>query len=98
MTNRRLVLLATGVLVLPAAYFGYRLGSVPTETEIINRYAAIHVQLAGDGAAATDCAARPHEDPAIRMVITCQGPNGTGAVFYAGKRGEALPAPEGPDA
>lgn len=83
-------------LVVVAGIVGYRLGQVPSETEIITRYAATYVSMAGEGAALTDCAATTHPDPAIRMVINCANPNGLTTTFYVGPRGEALPEPQGP--
>ncbi len=83
-------------LVVVAGIVGYRAGQVPNETEIINRYAAIYVSMAGDGAALTDCAATPYPDPAVRLVINCANPSGLTTTFYVGPRGEALPEPTGP--
>ena len=83
-------------LVVVAGIIGYRMGQVPGETEIITRYAATYVAMAGDGAAPTDCAATIHPDPAIRMVINCANPSGLTTTFYVGPRGEALPPPQGP--
>lgn len=83
-------------LVVIAGIVGYRMGQLPGETEIINRYAATYVAMAGDGAALTDCAATPHPDPAVRLVINCAHPGGLTTTFYAGHRGEALPEPSGP--
>ena len=99
MTQRRVVFLAVLILGLPAAYFGYRLGQVPSDTEIIEAYAAQYVRdMRRDGAAATDCLARPHDDPGVRLVITCVSPDGVSAIFYAGQRGNPVTPPEGPDA
>ena len=83
-------------LVVVAGIVGYRMGQVPGETEIINRYAATYVAMAGDDAALTDCAATTHPDPAVRMVINCANPSGLTTTFYVGPRGEALPQPTGP--
>ena len=98
MSQSRLVLLAVIILGLPAAYFGYRLGHVPSDTEVIEAYAAQFVRDGGDGAAATDCMARPHDHPDVRMVITCLAPDGTSAIYHAGQRGQPVTPPEGPDA
>ncbi len=78
-----------------AAYLGLRAADVPDETEIINRYAAAYMSTAPDGADPTDCAAAPHPDAAIRMVITCAHDSGLTTTYFVGPRGEALPEPEG---
>jgi hypothetical protein len=83
-------------LVLVAGVVGYRMGQLPSETEIITRYAAAYVSMAGEGAELTDCAATPHPDPAVRLVINCAHPNGVSTSFYVGPRGEPLPEPQGP--
>ncbi|WP_322892736.1 MULTISPECIES: hypothetical protein [unclassified Yoonia] len=83
-------------LVVVAGIIGYRMGQMPSETEIIARYAATYVAMAGDGAALTDCVATTHPDPAVRLVINCAHPDGLTTTFYAGPRGEAMPQPQGP--
>ncbi len=98
MSQNRLVLLAILVLAVPAAVFGYRLGAVPSDTDVIVAYAAQYVREAGPGARATDCVARPHDDPNIRLVITCVSPDGASAIYYTGLRGKPVDPPEGPDA
>lgn len=90
--------LPLAALVVFAGYLGLRAGQVPSETELINRYAAAYLASAPHGAKATDCAARPHADEAVRMVITCAAPNGVTTHFFVGPRGEALPVPQGPSA
>ena len=81
-----------------AAYLGLQWGKVPSETDIINRYAAAYMETAPSGANPTDCAATPHPDPAVRMVINCTHPFGVITTYYVGPRGEALPEPAGPGA
>lgn len=83
-------------LVVVAGIIGFRVGQVPGETEIITRYAAAYVEMAGQGAAPTDCAAAPHPDPQVRLIINCAHPNGMTTTYYVGPRGEALPEPQGP--
>lgn len=85
-------------LIAFAGYLGLREGKVPSETDIINRYAAAYLEIAPSGASPTDCAATPHPDEAIRMVINCVHPFGLTTTYYAGPRGEALPEPQGPGA
>ena len=57
-----------------AAYLGLQAGSLPTETQIISRYANIYVANAGGEAARTDCSASPHPEEAVRMIIRCGRP------------------------
>ncbi|MEM8536434.1 MAG: hypothetical protein AAGF56_01095 [Pseudomonadota bacterium] len=97
MTRRSLFLPFVALLVF-VAYLGLRSGQLPTETEIINRYAATYLTTAPDGAELTDCAAAPHPDDRIRMVITCAHPLGLTTTFFVGPRGEAVEPPDGPSA
>lgn len=85
-------------LVAFAGYLGLQSGQLPSETEIINRYAAAYLETAPSGANPTDCAATSHPDPAIRMVINCVHPFGVTTTYFVGPRGEALPKPAGPEA
>ncbi|PXW67712.1 hypothetical protein C7964_10561 [Loktanella sp. PT4BL] len=93
--RRAYFFLPLAALVALAAYLGLQYGQVPSETEIINRYAATYLAAAPTGASPTDCAATTHPDPAIRMVINCVHPFGLTTTFYVGPRGESLPAPQG---
>lgn len=95
---RWLYFVPLGALVAYAAYLGWQRGQLPTETEIINRYAATYLAMAPEGAQPTDCAATSHPDAAIRMVITCAHPSGLTTTYFVGPRGEALPEPQGPSA
>ncbi|WP_342075241.1 hypothetical protein [Yoonia sp. SS1-5] len=88
--KRRMIFLPVIVLVAFAAYLGLRAGTVPTETEVINRYAATYVATAGDGAALTDCAATSHPDPIVRMVIHCAHQSGLTTTYFVGPRGESI--------
>ena len=83
-------------LVAYAAYLGLRAGQLPSETELINRYATAYLRTAPSGASATDCAASPHPDVTIRMIIACAHPSGLTTTYFVGPRGEALPEPQGP--
>ena len=94
--TRRWLFLPLAALVVFAAYLGWQYGQTPSETEIINRYTATYLAMAPEGAQATDCAAMPHPDPDIRMVITCAHPTGVATTYFVGKRGQALPEPQGP--
>ena len=93
---RRFLFLPFGALVVFTAYLGWQHGQVPSETEIINRYAAAYLASAPEGAKPTDCAAIPHPDRAVRMVINCAHPSGLITTYFVGPRGAALPEPQGP--
>lgn len=95
---RWLYFLPVAGLVAYAGYLGWLRGQLPSETEIINRYAAAYLEMAPDGAQPTDCAAAVHPSEAIRMVITCAHETGLTTTYYVGPRGEALPEPQGPSA
>ena len=96
--TRRYLFLPLAALVIFAAYLGLQYGRLPSETEIINRYAAAYLTTAPDGAQPPDCSATTHPSEAIRMVITCVHPAGLITTYYVGPRGEALPEPQGPSA
>ena len=93
--TRAYFFLPLAALIALSAYLGLQHGQVPSETEIINRYAATYLQTAPAGARPTDCAATTHPDPAVRMVINCVHPSGLTTTFFAGPRGESLPQPKG---
>lgn len=78
-------------LVAFAGYLGLRLGQVPTDTEIINQYAARYLETAPAGAHVTDCAAVPHPSDAIRMIVQCAHESGAVATFFVGPRGREMP-------
>jgi hypothetical protein len=94
--RRAVFFLPVAGLIAFVGYLGFQRGQVPSETEIINRFAAIYLQTAPNGAALTDCAASPHPDPAVRMVINCAHPFGVTTTFYVGPRGATVPQPQGP--
>lgn len=96
--RRAYLFLPLAALVVLAAYLGLQFGKAPSETEIINRYAAAYLEAAPSGASPTDCAASPHPDPGVRMVINCVHPFGLTTTYFVGLRGEALPEPQGPEA
>jgi hypothetical protein len=85
-------------LIVFVGYLGFQRGQVPSETEIINHYAAAYLQTAPTGAIPTDCAATSHPDAAVRMVINCVHQSGVITTYFIGPRGEALPQPQGPSA
>ena len=88
--------LPVAALVGLVGFLGYRAGQVPTETQIINRYAAIYLDQSKEGAQPTDCAAAPYPDPVIRLMITCAHRSGEITTFFVGARGRALPPPAAP--
>ena len=96
--NRAFLFLPLVGAIAFAGYLGLQSGRLPSETEIINRYAAAYLEVAPNGGEPTDCAASPHPDPAVRMVINCVHPFGFATTFFVGSRGEALPEPIGPEA
>lgn len=96
--KRTYLFLPLAALVAFAAYLGLQRGQLPTETELINRYAAAYIASAPAGASETDCAATSHPDQAIRMVIICVHPFGLTTTYFVGPRGEALPEPQRPSA
>ena len=93
-----ILLLPLLALTVFAAYVGWQRGQVPSETEIINSYAAAYIANAPAGAKPEDCAATPHPDESIRMVVNCVHPFGVTTTYFVGPRGEAMPAPQGPSA
>jgi hypothetical protein len=96
--NRAYLFLPLAGLIAFAGYLGLQSGRLPSETEIIERYAAVYLDNAPSGASPTDCAASPHPDPAIRMVINCAHLLGLTTTYFVGPRGEALPEPTGQEA
>lgn len=96
--TRAVFFLPLACLIAFVGYLGFQRGQLPSETEIINRYAAAYLQSAPEGAMLTDCAATTHPDAAVRMVINCVHPSGVTTTYFVGARGEALPQPQGPSA
>jgi hypothetical protein len=93
---RRLYFLPLAAFLVFAGYLGLQSGQLPSETEIINRYAATYLQTAPAGARATDCAATTYPDPDVRMVINCVHSSGLTTTFYVDPRGVTVPQPQGP--
>lgn len=96
--KRWMLFVPVAALTAFAGVLGLRLGDQPSDTDIINRYAAAYLAMAPEGALASDCAARPHPDQAVRMVITCADPNGVTTNYFVGSRGATVPEPQGPSA
>ena len=96
--NRTFIFLPLVGLTAFAGYLGFQRGQLPSETDIINRYVAAYLDSAPSGAAETDCAATPHPDEAVRMVINCLHPLGLTTTYFVGPRGAALPEPREPGA
>lgn len=93
-----MIFLPVAALATFAGVLGLRMGDRPTDTEIINRYAAAYLAMAPEGALATDCAATPHADPAVRLVVRCSHTSGLKTTYFVGPRGETLLEQQGPSA
>lgn len=78
-------------LVVYAGYLGLRASDLPSETDIINRYAADYTARAPEGARLTDCAATTHPGETVRMVINCTHPNGDITSYLVGPHGQLVP-------
>lgn len=72
-------------MVVFGAWLGWQLGQPQSDTTIITAYATDYIDQTGGEA--TDCAARPSSDPAVRMVIDCLRPSGAGVRYVIGPRG-----------
>ena len=86
---RRGVILSVAALCALAAVLGLRLGGPPSEGEILPLIVARYLDLAGEGAAATDCAAVPGEG-AVRMVVTCRARGNAGWAFDVDANGVVI--------
>ena len=67
------------------AIVGFRYGvkaQDTSETDVINRYAALYLEDAGEGAALTDCVAYPSTDLGIWLVVSCAAPLRAASVDY----------------
>ncbi len=76
------------ILILLSGWFGFRMGRVPGDTQIIRNYAERYLATAPEGAKATDCAATTY--PSARMIIVCHHPSGLRRSFVVGQRGQLL--------
>ena len=93
-----LFFLPLAALIAFAAYLGLRAGRLPSESEIIDIYAAAYLSMAPEGARSTDCVATPHPSPDVRLEITCTHATGVQTTFLAGPRGGAVDPANLPDA
>jgi hypothetical protein len=89
--TRALYILPIVVLGLSVAWFGLMRAPVMTESDIIDTYARHWVIQAGEGAAPTDCAARPlvqerASGPRDLLAITCENARDA-TVFVVDRRG-----------
>ena len=91
----RWLFLPVAALVVLAGYLGLRAGMPVSETAIIDSYAARYLADAPEGAAPTDCVARPGEG-AVRLTVRCIHASGTVYEYDAGPRGGLLAEREGP--
>jgi len=72
--SRRLMVLPLLALIAVVAGIGLLLGGravSTTETEAIERMAALYLDEAGQGAERSDCAARPAVSDDLWLVVTC---------------------------
>ncbi|MEI4231885.1 hypothetical protein [Roseovarius sp. D22-M7] len=72
--SRRLMVLPLVALIAVVAGIGLLLGGravTTTETQAIERMAALYLDEAGTGAARSDCAARPAMSDELWLVVTC---------------------------
>ena len=101
--NRWILFLPFIGLVVLAGYVGYRMGSValPSEGEVIARWADEYVGWAGGSAMPTDCYARPGQGE-VWMIITCVPDAPKQSITYHVTRNGQLASPdqvfEGPEA
>ncbi len=72
-----------------AAYFGYQAGRIPSETELIDSFAARYIQERGQGARLTDCEAYAGVEP-VRIELRCRHADGDLTIYRIGKRGANL--------
>ena len=86
--TKRWIIAPIAALAIVAGYLGLQLGQPVTETDIINRYAALYVQEQGGSAKVTDCVATPSQRSEVRLVVRCTDPDGTIHSYFAGPRGE----------
>lgn len=88
--SRRLIFLPFVGLVLLTAALALLLGgraATTTETEVIERVAALYLEEAGDRAARTDCRAVPAQSEGLWLVITCAATDGTGFEYFIDRFG-----------
>jgi len=86
----RLIFLPFAGLVLLTAALAMLLGAraaTTTETEVIERVAALYVDKVGAEAARTDCRAVPAQSEGLWLVITCVATNGTGFEYFIDRFG-----------
>ena len=88
--SHRVLFLPLGALCLLAAIVGWRMGSIPSETDLITAYAARYVSEAPAGAALTDCAATNHPQADVRMIVACHHPGGQRFTYLVGPRGQLV--------
>ena len=86
------------VLVVALGLWAFRLGWIAatiSETDVIERYAALYMQTQGDSARATDCVARPGVSPRVWIVVSCLTPQGVRVDYPVDRLGRLLDlAPE----
>ena len=78
-------------MALCAGGYGLTLAQSPTDTDLINQYAARYVANAPTGAALTDCTGRPGQGERVRLIVDCAHPKGTSTQFLVGPQGQFVP-------
>ncbi len=81
------------VVTICGALWLFRLGWIAAhvdESALLDHYARLYVAETGGGARRSDCVGRPGQDPAVRLVISCTGTDGTRRVYAIGRFGGLL--------
>jgi len=87
-TGRAVFFLPLAVVVLGGVALALLLGgraATTTETEVIERVAAMYVATGG---ARTDCRAVPAQSDGLWLVITCEDDAGRGVEYFVDRFGE----------
>lgn len=90
MTPRQMVFAPFIGLVLLTAVLALLMGirvATTTETDVIERVAALYLDEAGAKAARTDCRAVPAQSEGLWLVITCVGADGNGVEYFIDRFG-----------
>lgn len=87
---RHLLFLPLVAAVLAVAALALLLGgraALTTETEVIERVAALYEAEGGPGVARTDCAARPARSGGLWLLVTCERATGEGMQYFIDRFG-----------
>lgn len=72
-----------------ALLLGWR-AATTTETDVIEKVAALYVADVGDTAQRTDCSARPALSDGLWLVVTCAGSAGKGVDYFIDRYGRIV--------